>query len=92
MLVSSSSEAFLGSMDTSGVIKNAGYLAAMLEKFIEQASPHNVVQVMADNAPANPVAWNLVSLKYPHIFYQGCVVHTLNLLLKDWGKEKWIHD
>ena len=67
-------------------------MASILEKFIEQVGPTNVVQVSADNAPVNPVAWNLVSTKYPHIFFQGCVVHALNLLLKDGGKEKWIEE
>ena len=92
MLVSSAGEEFIGSVDTSGVEKNAEYLASVLEKFIEHVGPTNVVQVTADNAPVNPAAWNLVSMKYPHIFFQGCVVHALNLLLKDWGKEKWIDE
>jgi len=69
MLVSSSGEALLSSVDTSGVIINAEYLAAVLEKFIEQGGAHNVVQMTADNVPVNPAAWNLVSAKYPHIFY-----------------------
>ncbi len=90
MLVSSAGEEFLGSVDTSGCEKNGVYLAAVLEKFIEQVGPKNIVLVTTDNAPVNSSAWDMISEKYPHIFYQGCVVHALNLLLKDWGSEDWI--
>ena len=65
-------------------------MAFILEKFIEQVGSKNLVQVTADNTNANPAAWNLVSDKYPHIYFQGCVVHALNLLLKDWAKQTWI--
>jgi len=84
MLISSADKQFLGSMDTSGQKKTATYMTTILEEFIEQMGFKNVMQVTTDNTNANPVAWNLVSSKYPHIFFQGCVVHTLNLLLKDW--------
>ena len=56
MLVSSAGEEFIGSVDTSGVEKNAEYLAFVLEKFIEHVGPTNVVQVTTDNAPVNPAA------------------------------------
>ena len=92
MLVSSAGEQFLGAVDTSGEEKNAVYLASILETFIEKVGPANVVQVTTDNAPVNPAAWNLVSSKYPHIFFQGCAVHALNLLIKDWGSQKWVED
>jgi len=87
MLVSSVGEQFLGSVDTSGQKKTAAYVAAILEEFIEKMGLTNVVQVIADNINANSAAWNLVSSKYLHIFFQGCVVHALNLLLKDWGSQ-----
>ena len=90
MLISSAGEEFLGSVDTSGATKDATYLADVLIKFIEQVGLENVVQVTTDNASVNLRAWELVSEKYPHIFFQGCIVHALNLLLKDWGKEAWI--
>ena len=79
-------------MDTSGQKKTAPYVASILEEFIEQVGSKNVVQVTADNTNTNPIAWKLVSHKYPHIYFQGCVVHALNLLLKDWAKQPWIKD
>jgi len=80
--MSSSGEQFLQSVDTSGAKKNVLYLASILEKFIEQVGPTNAVQLTIDNKLVNLVAWNLITRRYPHIFFQGCVVHALNLLLK----------
>lgn len=51
--------------------------------------PTNVMQVTTNNTTMNPTTMRLV-LKYPHIFFQGCVVHTLNLLSKDWATQQWI--
>jgi len=70
-------------VETSGQNKTTAYVATVLEEFIEQVGPNNLVQVTTNNTNANPAAWNLVSRKYPHIFFQGCMVHALNLLLKD---------
>ncbi|XP_073046049.1 uncharacterized protein [Primulina eburnea] len=43
----------------------------------------NVVQVVTDNASICKAAGLLVEAKYPHIFWTPCVVHTLNLALKN---------
>ncbi|KAG6492527.1 hypothetical protein ZIOFF_047490 [Zingiber officinale] len=43
----------------------------------------NVVQVVTNNAPVCKAAGLLVEAKYPHIFWTPCVVHTLNLALKN---------
>ncbi|KAH7575229.1 hypothetical protein JRO89_XS02G0066300 [Xanthoceras sorbifolium] len=45
--------------------------------------PQNVVQVIADNAAACKAAGLLVEAKFQHIFWTPCVVHTLNLALKN---------
>jgi len=77
-------------VDTTRVEKDAVYLASVLEKFIKKVGPNNIVQVTTDNIVVNPVAWNLISSKYLHIFFQGCMVHALNLMLKDFVNEDWI--
>ena len=46
-----------------------------------------MVQITTDNALVNPQVCRIITNKYPHISFQGCVVHALNLLLKDWGKK-----
>ncbi len=54
MLVSSMGEQFFGLIDSRGIKKDAKFLVSILEKFIEQMSSMNVVQVIANNAPLNP--------------------------------------
>ena len=63
--------------------KGVQYLANVLEHFIEMIGPSNVVQLYTDNASVNLAVVTLVQQKYPHIFFQGCIVHALNLLLKN---------
>jgi hypothetical protein len=32
---------------------------------------------------------NLLICHFPYLYFQGCVVHCLDLLLEDWGKTTW---
>jgi hypothetical protein len=50
MLVSLAMEQFLGAVDTTGYPKTAEYQASITEKYIEEVSPRNVVQICTDNA------------------------------------------
>ena len=43
----------------------------------------NVVQVITDNASVMKSARALIEGEYPKIFWTPCVVHTLNLALKN---------
>ncbi|KAG8365826.1 hypothetical protein BUALT_Bualt17G0012300 [Buddleja alternifolia] len=54
-----------------------------IAKMFYSVSVTNVVQVITDNAPVCKVAGLLVEQAYPHIFWTPCVVHTLNLALKN---------
>jgi len=76
-------------MDATGNQKHVVFLASILKKFIEKVGPNNVVQVTTNNTAMNPIVWNLISSKYPHIFFQGCMVHTLNLMLEDFVNDYW---
>ena len=49
MLMSPNGELFLGSVDTTGNEKTATYMASLMERFIEQVGPHNIVQVCTNN-------------------------------------------
>jgi len=69
MLMSSVGKQFIGLVDTIGVQKDVVFWASILEKFIEKVGPNNVVQLTTDNTTMNPVVWNLISSKYPHIFF-----------------------
>ena len=90
MIVSAVGEHFLGSVDTSGHSKTATYQATIIEKFIEGVGSQNVVQIATDNASVMKAAADLVTNKYDHIYFQGCAVHAMNLLLGDIAKANWI--
>jgi Protein of unknown function (DUF 659)/hAT family C-terminal dimerisation region len=92
MLVSPAGELFLGSVDTTGSEKTAEYMASIMEKFIEQVGPHNIVQICTDNASSMLKASQIIIKKYPHIYVQGCAAHAMDLLLEDWGKTTWIKE
>ena len=92
MLVSSVGELFLGSVDTTGNEKTAEYMASIMDKFIEQVGPHNIVQVCTDNAKSMLKASQIMVKKYPHLYIQGCATHAMDLLLEDWGKATWIQE
>jgi len=43
----------------------------------------NVVQIITDNASVCKVASMLIEAKFPSIQWTSCIVHTLNLALKN---------
>ena len=53
-----------------------------MEKDIEEVNPYNVVQICTDNASSMKAAANIITNTYLHIYFQRCVVHAMNLLLK----------
>jgi hypothetical protein len=89
MLVSPGTEQFLGAVDTTGYPKIAEYQASIMEKYIEELGLQNIVQIFTDNASSMKATVNIITDKYPHIYFQGCVVHVMNLLLEDWEKATW---
>ena len=92
MKICPAGEEFIGSVDASGNIKNAQYVAEMLGKYIEAVGPKNVVQICTDNAAVMKSAAEILIARWPHLYFQGCAAHVLNLLLGDWGKVKWVKE
>ncbi|XP_066379528.1 uncharacterized protein [Miscanthus floridulus] len=74
---------FLGAVNTEGEIKRKKYIAEMLISVIDSVGPKNVVQVITDNAANYKGVGLIIEQKYDHIFWTPCVVHTLNLALKN---------
>ena len=74
---------FLGAVNTKGEIKRKEYIDEKLISVIESVGPKNVVQVITDNAANCKGAGLIIEQKYDHIFWTPCVVHTLNLALKN---------
>ncbi|CAL2266067.1 unnamed protein product [Prunus armeniaca] len=95
---------FLKAINCEGETKNASFIANLLDECIREIGPQNVVQVITDNASACKAARQIIEAKYSHIFWTPCVVHTLNLALKNictpkaspnndvWGQCIWISD
>ncbi|XP_020246384.1 uncharacterized protein LOC109824246 [Asparagus officinalis] len=83
MVVTEDGTMFLNAVNAEGGTKNMDYIADILLKAIEEVSPHNVVQVITSNAPVCKSAGGIVQGRHPRIFWTPCVVHTLNLVLKN---------
>ena len=97
LAVSRSGPIFLAAHDYSDKFKTAINIAEALLETIERIGPYNVIQVITDNAPNCKAAGAIIEDRYPNIFWSGCLVHTLNLLLHDIVKNKneqyqWIGD
>ena len=86
MAVSGGRAVFVNGHDVSGMEKNGLNIAEFIFKAIDFVGPSNVVQVITDNASNCKAAGAIIQEKHPHIFWSGCLAHTLNLLMKDVGK------
>ena len=59
------------------------YIVEKLENSIKEIGAQNVIQIITDNASSCKATCAIAESKYPHIFWTLCVVHTLNLALKN---------
>jgi hypothetical protein len=89
MCVSPAGEEFLGAIDTSSHMKDVVYIADVIKRYLIEVGPENVVQVCTDNASTMRKVVSIVQQQWPHLYFQGCMAHTLNLLLQDWGLSQW---
>jgi hypothetical protein len=89
MCVSPAGEEFLGAIDTSGHMKDAVYIADVIKRYLIDVGPQNVVQVCTDNANVMRKVVSIIQQQWPHLYFQGYMVHALNLLLQDWGLPQW---
>ncbi|XP_028075050.1 uncharacterized protein LOC114277358 isoform X2 [Camellia sinensis] len=83
MAVSESGPMFIKAVDCSGETKDKYFIANLMKEVINEVGPSNVVQVITDNAPNCKAAGQLIEAQFPHILWTPCVVHTLNLALKN---------
>ena len=66
-----------------GEVKDRFFISNLINQVIEEVGPQNLVQVITDNAYVCSSAGILIQGKYPKIFWTPCVLHTLNLALKN---------
>ncbi|KAI0500681.1 hypothetical protein KFK09_018897 [Dendrobium nobile] len=74
---------FIKAVNCEGEYKDKFFIANLIKEVIVMIGPSNIVQIITDNAPVCRAAGLLVEQSYPHIFWTPCVVHTLNLALKN---------
>ena len=83
---------FIRSVDASAHIKDAALSCELLDGFIQEIGPQNVVQVIKDNAANYVVVGRLLMMRHPTLFWTPCVAHCINLMLEDMGKIPFIRD
>ena len=83
MVVNESGPMFLRSIDGSGEIKDNDFITKHMRDVIMEAGPKTVVQIITDNAAVCKAAGMLIEVEFPSIYWTPCVVHTLNLALKN---------
>ena len=83
MALSDEGLVFIKAIDRLGKFKDKHYIAGVLKDAIKEIEHKKVVQVIIDNASVMKSTGTLIEGTYPKIFWTPCVVHTLNLALKN---------
>ncbi len=78
-----SGDVFIGSIDTIRERKDAHYICNALSGYIETIGVDNNVQICIDNVLIMKSATNLLIHHFPSFYFQGSIVHFLDLLLED---------
>ena len=71
--------------DFSGIEKTGAAIAEFLLKAVEEIGASNVLQIVTDSAANCKLAGKEIEKVHKHIFWTPCVVHTLNLIFKDFA-------
>ena len=83
MAINESEPMFLKAIDGSGETKDKDFIAKHMRDVIMEVGPKNVVQIITDNAAVCKVAGMIIESEFSSIYWTHCVVHTLNLALKN---------
>jgi len=89
MAITESGLFFLKSLDESGKIKDKDFITKHMRDAIMKVGLRNVVQIVTINAFVCKVAGMLIELEFLSIYWTPCVVHTLNLALKNICNKKY---
>ncbi|WVZ56169.1 hypothetical protein U9M48_006740 [Paspalum notatum var. saurae] len=81
--ISEKAPIFLRADNCEGEIKSKEYIANKLRAVLDEVGRHNVVQIITDNAANCKGAGLLLEAENDNIFWTPCVVHTLNLAMKN---------
>ena len=83
MAVSEGGPMFFKAINCEGETKDKNFIAYLLINTLQEIGPQKVVQLIIDNAAAYKAVGHIVEAKFRHIFWTTCMVHTLNLALKN---------
>ncbi|KAK8579694.1 hypothetical protein V6N12_070005 [Hibiscus sabdariffa] len=83
MATSGNGPMFLKAVNCFGDVKDKFFIANLMKEVIDEVGHQNVVQIITDNASNCKGAGEIIESMYPHIYWTPCVVHTLNLALKN---------
>ncbi|XP_050387268.1 uncharacterized protein LOC126803514 [Argentina anserina] len=76
---------FLSSKEASNDSHTGEYIFTYIENCIQEVGPQNVIQVVTDNASNNMAAAKNLQETRPHIFWNSCATHTINIMLQGIG-------
>ncbi|GKD51872.1 hAT dimerization domain, ribonuclease H-like domain protein, partial [Tanacetum coccineum] len=83
MATSGNGPLFLNAVNCFGEVKDRFFIANLMKEVINEIGHQNVVQIITDNAANCKAAGQLIESQFPHIYWTPCVVHTLNLAVKN---------
>eukprot|EP00253_Pinus_taeda_P015721 PITA_15721 len=83
---------FMKSVDASAHIKDARTLCELLDIFIQEVGPSNVIQVITNNAANYVAAGKMLMERYPNLFWTPCASRCIDLMLEDIGKIPTVRD
>ena len=84
---------FLKSVDASDKVKDAKYIYKLLVEVVQKVGPENVVQIVTDNGTNFKKAGEMLQADDRFsCFWTPCAAHSIDLMLKDFGKRKAIGD
>ena len=83
MATSEKGQLFIKSIDGTKEYKDKHFISDLFIQVISEVGHTHVVQIITDNASVMKAVRSIVETEYPHIFWSPCVVHTLNLALRN---------
>ena len=83
MAVTESEPIFLKAIDCSNEIKDKNFIAKHMREVIIEVGHSNVVQIVTNNAVVCKATGLIIEAEFPSIYWTPCVVHTLNIALKN---------
>ncbi|XP_052204042.1 uncharacterized protein LOC127809319 [Diospyros lotus] len=83
LVVSENRPMFIKSMNCSSEVKDKQFIAILMKEVIDEVGDQKIVQIITDNSANCKGAGKIIEGMFPHIYWTPCIVHTLNLALKN---------